>query len=165
VETGDGKDDWALARVIIKNARRRANLSVRAAAHKSGLSEGWWRAFEKGTKSVGRGLAVPANPRRESFIAAARAVGLDPIAVLDNTLAHLRDSPEAQAEWLAHVERFEPRFDIVSDPPTLDTVDARIAAVETTVTELLLEFRDLKHQIETLLGTQTDERPADSEGR
>jgi transcriptional regulator with XRE-family HTH domain len=64
-------------------ARVKAGLSKREAARTAGMSEGWWRHLESGRIPQRDGSFVAPNPRDETLIAAARAVGLRPRYVLD----------------------------------------------------------------------------------
>jgi hypothetical protein len=55
----------------------RGGMSKREAARRAGISEGRWRQVVTGKQKAGGGVVVPANPRRETVIAMARAVGAD----------------------------------------------------------------------------------------
>lgn len=60
---------------LIEHAR--GSLSKREAARRAGISEGRWRQIVTGQQKAGGGIVVPANPRRETVIAMAEAVGVD----------------------------------------------------------------------------------------
>jgi hypothetical protein len=55
--------------------QHRGSLSKREAARRAGISEGRWRQIVTGQQKAGGGIVVPANPRRETVIAMAEAVG------------------------------------------------------------------------------------------
>ena len=65
--------------VLIESARRDAKLSVREAARRAGISEGWWRQVVKGYQSLSGGSfgAVRAVPA-ETVAKMARAAGVTP---------------------------------------------------------------------------------------
>lgn len=62
--------------------RARGAMSKRRAARLAGISEGRWRQVVTGRQPVGGGQTMPANPRRETLIAMASAVGADVDTVL-----------------------------------------------------------------------------------
>ena len=59
-------------------ARVAAKLSKRQAASAAGISEGWWRHLESGRIPQRDGSSIAPNPRDDTLIAAAKAVGLRP---------------------------------------------------------------------------------------
>lgn len=61
----------------------RGSLSKRQAAARAGISEGRWRQIVTGIQRAGPGLTIPVNPRAETLVAMANAVGADPADVLD----------------------------------------------------------------------------------
>ena len=65
---------------IIEAAR--GKVSARQAAKAAGVSEGRWRQIVTGVQKAGRGIVLPVNPRTETLIAMAAAVGADIDAVL-----------------------------------------------------------------------------------
>jgi hypothetical protein len=64
----------------------------------AGISEGRWRQVVTGVQKVG-GTQVPANPRPETVVRMARAVGVDLAAALDAA-----GMPRDWAEQLADVD-------------------------------------------------------------
>lgn len=56
--------------------RARGSVSQRHAAAIAGISEGRWRQVVTGIQKAGRGVEVPARPRRTTVIQMARAVGV-----------------------------------------------------------------------------------------
>jgi len=64
---------------IIEAAR--GKVSVRAAAKRAEISEGWWRQVVAGVQKAG-GILIPVNPSDTTLVAMATAVGADVEAVL-----------------------------------------------------------------------------------
>jgi transcriptional regulator with XRE-family HTH domain len=58
---------------LLEDARKRAKLSIREAARRSGISGNWWSAVVSGSQN-----GVPANGSPETVAAMARAVGVTP---------------------------------------------------------------------------------------
>jgi len=70
----------------------RGRVSKREAARRADISEGHWRAVVRGYQLQG-GVRIPANPRRETVIAMARAVGVDPAEALGSAGFDPADAP------------------------------------------------------------------------
>lgn len=66
---------------LIEEAR--GSLSKRAAAQLAGISEGRWRQIVTGVQKAGGGVEIPVNPRPETLVAMAEAVGADVGRVLE----------------------------------------------------------------------------------
>lgn len=109
--------------------RARGRMSKRSAAARAGLSEGMWRQLEDGYRTVQAGMQVPVNPRDETLVAAARAVGLDPADVLHAAGRDYTPPPEED-------EEDEPSF-----ADMLDDLDRRLTAVEALLDRV--DARDL----------------------
>lgn len=56
--------------------QHRGSLSKRQAARRAGISEGRWRQIVTGQQKAG-GVVIPVNPRKDTVIAMAEAVGAD----------------------------------------------------------------------------------------
>jgi transcriptional regulator with XRE-family HTH domain len=61
---------------LIALAQKRARLSGRKAADKSGMSEGHWRAIVNGSRSIAKGVWVPVRAPAETLARMARVVGV-----------------------------------------------------------------------------------------
>lgn len=57
-------------------------MSKRQAARRAGISEGRWRQIVAGYQSAGGGHSIPVNPKRETLLKMAAAVGADRAEVL-----------------------------------------------------------------------------------
>lgn len=68
-------DDPTLSPLGALLEQHRGSVSKREAARRAGISEGRWRQIVTGQQKAGAGVVVPANPRRETVIAMAAAVG------------------------------------------------------------------------------------------
>jgi len=65
--------------VLIESARREARLSVRAAARRAGISEGWWRQITKGYQSLSGGApGIVRDVPADTVAKMARVVGITP---------------------------------------------------------------------------------------
>jgi transcriptional regulator with XRE-family HTH domain len=67
---------WLLGTII---RRARGQRSIRRMAARADISEARWRQIEQGYQDVGGGIRREVNPRDETLIAMAQAVGLDPV--------------------------------------------------------------------------------------
>lgn len=67
---------------MLEQAREARGLSKREAARRANISEGRWRQIVAGYQRAG-GVEVPANPRAETVINMANAVGVDVRKALD----------------------------------------------------------------------------------
>lgn len=61
---------------LLQSGRQKAGLSVRRAAKAAGISEARWRQLERGYQSSGS-AKIPANPKADTVVKAADAVGVD----------------------------------------------------------------------------------------
>lgn len=66
----------------LRRAREVAGISKREAARRANVSEATWRNLETGEQPLRTGQVAPMNPRPETLVNAARAVGLEPAEVL-----------------------------------------------------------------------------------
>jgi Helix-turn-helix domain len=64
--------------ILIESARRRAGLSVREAARRAGISEGWWRQIVKGYQSLSGGNRGEVKGPPDTVAGMARVVGVTP---------------------------------------------------------------------------------------
>ncbi len=69
--------------VLLEEARQARRLSKRGAAREAGFSESTWRQLEDGERQVTEDVRVPVNPRDDTLVAAARAVGIDPAVLFE----------------------------------------------------------------------------------
>ena len=63
---------------LIEAARREAGLSVREAARRAGISEGWWRQVVKGYQSMAGGGHGPVHAPADTVAKMAAVVGVTP---------------------------------------------------------------------------------------
>src|SRR6185437_1310901 len=64
--------------VLIEHARRAAKLSVREAARRAGISEGWWRQVVKGYQSLGEGGYITRHAPADTVARLAAVVKVAP---------------------------------------------------------------------------------------
>jgi transcriptional regulator with XRE-family HTH domain len=62
--------------VLIERARADAHLSVREAARRAGISEGWWRQIAKGYQTLSGGSSGEVRGPAETLAKMARVVGI-----------------------------------------------------------------------------------------
>lgn len=79
---------WQAVGRELTAARLRLGISKREAARRADLSDGAWRHLESGVKKAYGSLVLP-NPRPENLIAAAKAVGLNPIVLFELADQHV----------------------------------------------------------------------------
>jgi hypothetical protein len=104
--------------------RARGSTSKRQASRLAGISEGRWRQVVTGQQKAGGGIVVPANPRRETVIAMATAVGAD----VDEALRRAGMTPRERVEPAATDDR--------------DAVISDVAGAILRDTELLEEAKE-----------------------
>lgn len=63
---------------VIEAARRHAGISVREAARRAGISEGWWRQVARGYQTLSGGGFGPVRAPAETIARMARAAGATP---------------------------------------------------------------------------------------
>jgi transcriptional regulator with XRE-family HTH domain len=66
---------------LIRKARNAAGLSIRAAAERTGISEGRWRQIESGYQSVTQGVFIPTIGPANTLAKMAKTVDLTPEAL------------------------------------------------------------------------------------
>lgn len=79
----------------LRSLREGRGWTVRHAAEIAGVTEGTWRLYEKGARSVGNGLTVPVNYQAATIRAMASALEADVEPLL--TLAAQAPGPSAEA--------------------------------------------------------------------
>lgn len=103
----------AAARRIEEIRKRvRPKLSIRAAAEKAGISEGWWRQVVLGVQQRGDGT-YPVNASDETLLDMARVVGIQrevaEILGIDEVPPESDDAehrqPRSAEEWLTELRR------------------------------------------------------------
>jgi transcriptional regulator with XRE-family HTH domain len=77
--------------LLIKNARERANLSVRAAARRASMSEGRWRQIENGYQTPAKGEFYPVRGPDMTVARMARVVDVAPEELADSGRADAAD--------------------------------------------------------------------------
>jgi transcriptional regulator with XRE-family HTH domain len=63
---------------LIEGARSDARISVREAARRAGISEGWWRQIAKGFQTLSGGASGPVRGPDETIARMAKSVGVTP---------------------------------------------------------------------------------------
>lgn len=90
---------------MITAARKQAGLSVREAARRAGISDGWWRQIVLGYQSLSGGGYGPVRGPADTLARMAQVVGVTPEQLIDagrqDAAAELRDLESAER---AHVE-------------------------------------------------------------
>lgn len=112
---------------LLEQARGR--VSKREAARRADISEGHWRAVVRGYQ-LQAGVKIPANPRRDTVIAMALAVGVEPSAALEAAGFDPTQAPETPAPVGAGVDP-----DLLADiaeatPATIEAVRAVLRAAK-----------------------------------
>ena len=103
--------------VLIEQARRAARLSVREAARRAGISEGWWRQVVKGYQSLGDGSYVTRHAPADTVAKLAAVVKIAP-----EQLETEGRRPDA-AESLREMERQPPVAPVPAAPAPAEPVD------------------------------------------
>jgi transcriptional regulator with XRE-family HTH domain len=75
---------------LIEASRKVAGLSVREAARRAGISEGWWRQIVKGYQILGGGIPGPVRGTAETVARMAQVAGVAPEAL--EAQGHRRDA-------------------------------------------------------------------------
>jgi len=110
---------------LLADARNALGWSKRQAAREAGFSEAMWRQLEEGERQVTQDVKVPVNPRDDTLLAAARAVGLEPAVVFAAAGRPYNAPPDLAAMDASGVDFEELRS---VDPETYASV-AQIARV------------------------------------
>jgi hypothetical protein len=134
--------------VLIEHARNEARLSVREAARRAGISEGWWRQVVKGYQPMGDGGYVLRHAPADTVANMARVVQVSPDQL--QAEGQRPDAAEVMRETATETLRpdIEPAFPEVT-PAMLDAQERHLEEVR-----LRVELASRRHPGRRLTGRQ-----------
>lgn len=124
---------------LLEDARKRIPLSKREAARRAKISEARWRQIVTGWQNP-NDPTVPARPRHNTVIAAARAVGVDPAEAL-----------EAAGLDPAAGDEPEPPVEDLSVRKVLLAEDLTVAQQEAIIRRLISEKNEHQRKLNALV--------------
>lgn len=136
--------------------RIRPKLSVREAARRAGISEGWWRQVVRGYQPLKGGGKAPMTGSAETIAAMANVVGLTPEQLEEagrgdaaEELYAIREAPTAR-------DTTDPLGGLPNDPAE------RIAELRRRVEQRARETQQIAEELARIAGQRADDPPGET---